>query len=198
MGEVPRGDGADDADGLTSDRAPGRDTHRRRLAEILVVFVGFGGIGREAKSLTGTFELSDCGEHPRRADFGDGQVAQLLEVLLHRLAQLADAPHPQLGVARPVSVVEGPSGRLDGPAHVVSAGIGRGTQDFLGGRVDRGKCALAAARQLAVDEQRAHAVGQQCHLCLRRLVSGHMSGIVQLNIVVASLDSARAMLSCQP
>ena len=37
--EVPRGDGADDTDGLTGDGAPGGDAHRRRLAEILVPHV---------------------------------------------------------------------------------------------------------------------------------------------------------------
>ena len=71
---------------------------------------------------------------------------------LHRLTQLAHAPHPQLGVARPVGLVEGPSRRIDGAAHVLGVGIGRGTQHFLGGRVDRRESPLAAARQLAVDE----------------------------------------------
>src|SRR6202034_1801707 len=63
---------------------------------------------------------------------------------------------------------EGTSGRLDRATHVLGIGIGCHTQHFFGGRIYRGKSALAAARQLAVDEQGAHAVGQQCHLRLHR------------------------------
>lgn len=166
VGKVPRGDGADDADGLARDGAPGGDAHRRRLAEILVVFVGFGGVRGERQVVDRDFELGDAGEHSRRPDFGDGQVAQLFEVLLHRLAQLPDAAHPQFGVARPVRLIEGAPRGIDRAFHVGGVGVGGDTQHFLGRRIDRGKGASAAGRHLAVDEEFAHAVGQQGHVPL--------------------------------
>ena len=81
------------------------------------------------------------------------ELAQLFDVLLHRLAQLPHAPHPQLGVAGPVGVVEGAPRGIDGAAHVVGVGVGGDAQHLLGGRVDRREGARAAGRQLAVDEQ---------------------------------------------
>ena len=104
--EVPRRDGADDADGLPRDRAVRLDAHRRRDAEIGCPLVGLRGVGAEAQILDRALELRHRRQHPRRADLGDRQLPQLLDVVAHRLLQLPDAAHPQLDVGRPVGVVE--------------------------------------------------------------------------------------------
>ena len=98
MREVPWGDRADDADGFPSDHAPGRDSHRRRLTEIDVPLVVLGGGGGEAQVADRAFQLRCGGEHAGRAHLGDGDLTQLLDMLAHRVPQLANAPHPELGV----------------------------------------------------------------------------------------------------
>ena len=87
-------------------------------------------------------------------------VAQVFDVILHRVAQLTQAPHPQLDVAGPVGVVEGAAGGLDGAAHVVGVGVGGRAEHLLGGRIDGREGAAATRDQLAVDEQLAVPVGQ--------------------------------------
>ena len=163
MREVPRRDGADDADRLAGDRAVGLDAHRRRDTEIGRPLIRLGGVGAEAQVLDRTLELRDRGQHPRRADLGDGQLAQLLDVVAHGLLQLADAAHPQFGVGGPVGVVEGAAGGLDRAAHVVGARVGGDTEHLLGGRVDRRERARAAGHELPVDEQLTLAIGQHPH-----------------------------------
>ena len=78
---------------------------------------------------------------------------QRLALLGQRLLELAQAPLPQLGVARPVRLVERPPGRGDRALHVVGARVGDRADDFLGRRVD---VVVARSRrrldELAVDQ----------------------------------------------
>ena len=48
--------------------------------------VGLGGVGREAEILDRALELRAGGEHARRADLGDRELPQLLDVVEQRLA----------------------------------------------------------------------------------------------------------------
>ena len=97
----------------------------------------------------------------RRAHLRDRELAQFLDVLGQHLLQLTNAAHPQLGVGRPVGVVECAAGRLDRAAHVVGGRVGGDAEHLLGGRVDRRERAAAARHQLAVDEQLTLAIVQQ-------------------------------------
>ena len=155
--------------------------------------IGLGGVGGEAQIFDRTFELRRRGQHPGRADLGDGDLAQFLDVLAHGVAQLADAAHPQLGVRRPVGVVERAAGGVDRAAHVVGVGVGGGAQDLLGRRVDGRESARAAGHELAVDEEIAVAVGCYRHPRLPPLV-GHLSEIaVSRTLVAAPRPDARAI-----
>ncbi|SLD21034.1 Uncharacterised protein [Mycobacteroides abscessus subsp. massiliense] len=83
---------------------------------------------------------------------------------LHPLAELANAVHPQRNVARPIAVIEGAAGRLDGTTHVVTVGIRRGSEHLLGGRVHRRESPRTSGEQLSVDEQFTVAIGQNGHI----------------------------------
>ena len=106
---------------------------------------------------------------------------KFVRVVAQRLLQLADAAHPQLDVGRPVRVVERAAGRLDRPAHVVGARIGRDAEHLLGGWVDGLERARAAGDELAVDEQLTLAIGEDSHpnSCVR--ITGQLSDCLTSN-----------------
>ena len=166
--EVPRGDRADDADGLPGDGAPGGDAHRRRLAEILVPLVGLGGIGREAQIVDRAFQLGCGGEHPRRADLGDGDLAQFLECAARIASRSWRTHRTRSSVLRDQSVSSKArrAASMARPMSSASASAAAPSTSSVAGLIG-GEGAPAAAGQLAVDEQSANAVGQQCHLRLR-------------------------------
>jgi hypothetical protein len=84
-------------------------------------------------------------------------------VVAEGLLQLPDTAHPQLGVGRPVGVVEGAPRRLDRPAHVAGARIGGDAEHFFGGGVEGGERARTARHELAIDEQLTLAIVQNPH-----------------------------------
>src|SRR6185312_11315584 len=100
----------------------------------------------------------------------------------HRLLELADAAHPQLGVGRPARLVEGATRGLDRPAHVIGARVGGDTEHLFGGRVDGLERAPAAGDKLAVDEQTTLAIGEDSHpnSCVR--VTGQLSDCLPWNL----------------
>ncbi len=130
------------------------------MTEIHIPRVGLGRVGGEAQVLDRPFELRTRRQHHRRTDLGNGDVAQLLYVITHRLLQLPDAPDPKLHVRRPVGLVERLARRTDRGAHVGRVRIGRDTKHFLGGRVGIRKRAPAARDELAADEQTTFAIVQ--------------------------------------
>ena len=95
-----------------------------------------------------------------RAHLGNGDVAQFLNVIAHRLLQLPDAPGTEFDVGRPVGLVERLAGRTDRGTHVGRVRVGRDAKHFLGGRVDVRKRAPAARDELPVDEQTTFAIVQ--------------------------------------
>ncbi len=161
--EVPRGDRADDADRLPCDSAVSLDAHRRGDAEVGGPLIGLGRVRAEAQIVDRALELRHRSQHPRRADLGNGQFPQFFYVLGHRLLQLTKTPHPQLGVGRPVGVVECAAGRLDRrPMSSVVASAATPSTSSVAGLIGRER-APAARHQLAVDEQLTLAVVQQAH-----------------------------------
>ncbi len=152
MREIPRRNGTYHADGFPHDGAAGGDAHRRRDAEIGLPLVGLRGVGGEPEIVDRALQLRGGGQHPRRTHLRDGDLAQFLDVFAQCVLQLTQAAHPQPGVGRPVGLVEGTAGRLDGTAHVLGVGIGGDAQHLLAGRVDRREGARTAGHQLAVDE----------------------------------------------
>ncbi|CQD23779.1 hypothetical protein BN970_06130 [Mycolicibacterium conceptionense] len=161
--EVPRGDGADHADRLAGDLAVGWDALRGGVAEIGCPLVVLGGVGREGQIVDRAFQLGARSEHAGGADLGDRQFPQFLDIFAQRIAQLAQAVHPQRVVRRPVGVVERPTGRLDGIAHVLGVRVGRNAEHLLGGGVDGLEYAATAGDELAVDKQLTLAIGQYRH-----------------------------------
>ena len=166
MRKVPWRDGADDAERLPHQCAPGLDAQRRRDTEIGCPLVRFGRVGGEREIVDRPLKLGAVREGYRRTDLGDGDLPQRLDFLVERVAQLAQAVHAQCGVARPIGLVEGGSRRSDRAIHVGRVGVGGVAERFLGGRVDRGERATARIDELAVDQQLRH---------LRRRRGGHRS-----------------------
>jgi hypothetical protein len=158
--KVPRGDRADDAHRLPDDGATSLDTHRLGDSEVGGPRIRLGRVRTEAQVGDRAFQLGGGGEHPRRADLRDGELADFLDVLRQHVLQLTHTPHPQLGVGRPVAVVERAAGRLDRLAHVVDGRVGGDAQHLFGGRIDRRERASGACHQRAVDEQLTLAIVQ--------------------------------------
>ena len=97
---------------------------------------------------------SSCGPNVMargEPDFEDEFLAQLLFLRFDRVVQLQQAALTQLVVGRPVGLVEGPAGGVDGPVHVLLRRVGDLPERLLGGRVDVGEGAGLAVDQLAVD-----------------------------------------------
>ena len=71
---------------------------------------------------------SSCGplrRHARAAHLEDELLAQLLVLGLERLVQLLEALLAEGVVGRPVGLVEGPPGGVDGPVHLGRRRVGR-------------------------------------------------------------------------
>jgi len=87
-----------------------------------------------AEELDRLVELRPVRQLARRADVGDGQLAQLLAVLAERAVQLLQAPDAQLGVGGPVGRVEGAAGRGDRglASAVVASGASSRTSPVAG------------------------------------------------------------------
>ena len=96
--EVPRRDGADDTERLSHDRSTARDAERCGDTEIGCPGVVLRGARRELQIVDGYLQLTAVGQGDRRADLGDGDVAQQLDLRVQRIAQLAKAMHPERGV----------------------------------------------------------------------------------------------------
>ena len=137
-GEVPRDDGADDADRLAPDpprvdRA--RDAHRVGQDGLPLELVDLLGRPRQRLGQRGV-ELRAVGGHHRAADFEDQLLAQLLLLGLQRLVELLEAALAEGVVGRPVGLVEGTAGRVDRPLHLGGRRVGHRTDHLFGGRVD--------------------------------------------------------------
>jgi hypothetical protein len=72
----------------------------------------------------------------RRADLGDDLVAVGLPLRLQGGLQLLEAALAERVVGRPVGLVEGPPGGVNGPLHVLGRSVGYFPQHFFGGRID--------------------------------------------------------------
>ena len=79
-------------------------------------------------------ELRAVGRHARAADLEDELLAQLLLLGLERLVQLLEALLAEGVVGRPVGLVEGAAGGVDGALHLGRRGVGDLADDLLGGR----------------------------------------------------------------
>ena len=159
MREIPGGDGGDDADRFPDQGAPGLDSHRCGDAEIGSPRVVLGSGGTEFQIGYRALELGSCGQHPGSADLGHGDLAQFLDVIAHGVTELADAPDPQGGIGRPVACVECPTCGFNGTVGVGEVGVGGSAEHLLGGRIDVGVVARAAADELPVNEQITAASG---------------------------------------
>ncbi|SHV49190.1 Uncharacterised protein [Mycobacteroides abscessus subsp. abscessus] len=153
MRKVPRCHRADDTARLTYDGASRRFTERGSRPEIGCPRVVFGKVGDIAQTVDRRLQMAAMGERHGRADLGDGDGAQVLDLVIQRVAQLPQAVHPQRRVAGPVGVVECGTGGGDGTVHVAGVGIRRVPQRLLGGRVDRRELAAATGHQLPIDQQ---------------------------------------------
>jgi hypothetical protein len=119
--EVPRHDRADHPDRFPPNLAGGEGAGE---ADRLVAQVGFPRVlvdepGRIAQPvLQRRIQLGTESDCPGGTDFEDELLAQLLALGVDRLVQLQQAALPQRTVGRPIGLVEGPPGGVDGPAHV--------------------------------------------------------------------------------
>ena len=108
----------------------------------------------ECQIVDGYLELTTVGQGDRRTHLGDGDVPQQLDLRVQRIAQLAQAMHPELGVPGPVGLVERDAGGRDGAVHVGGVAVGRGTERLFRRRVDGGERSTTARQQFTVDQQR--------------------------------------------
>ena len=113
-------------------------------------------------------QLRTEGDGPGRADLEDQLLAQLLLLGLDRVVQLQQAALAQLLVGRPVGLVEGAPGGVDGPVHVLLRRVGDLAERLLGRRVDVGEGAGLPVDELAVDhhlglEPDLYSVSHICH-----------------------------------
>ena len=152
--KIPRRDGADDTERLSHDRATARDAERCGDTEIGSPRICLGDLSWECQIVDGYLELTTVGQGDRRAHLGDGDVAQQLDLRVQRIAQLAQAMHPELGVPGPVGLVERDAGGRDGAVHVGGVAVGRGAERLFRRRVDGGDRSTAARQQFTVDQQR--------------------------------------------
>ena len=152
--EVPRHDRADHADRLPPDLAGGQ---RAGQADHLVAQVGLPRVlvDQPGGVLQSVFQrgiqLGSERDGPGRADLEDELLAQLIDLGLDRVVQLQQAALAQLLVGRPVGLVEGAAGGVDGPVHVLLRRVGDFAERLLGRRVDVGEGAGLAVDELAVD-----------------------------------------------
>jgi hypothetical protein len=87
------------------------------------------------------------------ADLEDELLAQLFLLGLEGVVQLFEATLAEGVVRRPVGLVEGASGRIDGPVHLGRRRIGHLPDDLFGRRVDVAeRSSGVGVDQLSVDE----------------------------------------------
>jgi hypothetical protein len=123
-------------------------------AEVEAAFIGGGQAGVVVEDRDRAVEGRAERHHPRHAHLGHREVAELVEVGLDRIRQLAQAVGAELAVGRPTRLVEGTTGSAHRPLGVGHRGVGDVADDFLGGRVDAGERAAAFGRhEGAVDQQ---------------------------------------------
>ncbi len=152
--EVPRHDRADHPYRLPPYLAGGQ---RAGEADHLVTQVRFPGVlvDQPGRVLQPVFQrgvqLGAEGDRPRRADLEDELLAQLFLLLFDRVVQLQQTALAQLLVGRPVGLVEGAPGGVDGPVHVLLRRVGNLAERLLGRRVDVREGAGLAVDELAVD-----------------------------------------------
>ena len=169
--EVPRHDRTDHADRLTPHLAGGQCAGE---ADHLVAQVGLPGVlvDQPGGVLQPVFQrgvqLRAERDGAGSADLEDEFLAQLFLLRLDRVVQLQQAALAQLAVGRPVGLVEGAPGGVDGPEHVLLRRVGDLAERLLGGRVDVGEGAGLAVDELAVDhhlrlEPNLYSVSHLCH-----------------------------------
>ena len=105
------------------------------------------------------------GDHPGATHLEDQELTQLLALRLQRLLELLETVLAKRSVRRPVGLVEGSPGGVNGAAHVRLRSVRDLTQHLLGGRVD-----VRERPRLAVDES---AVDEHPGLEPSRTCSGH-------------------------
>ena len=196
MWEVPRRDGTNDSDSFPDDGAPGSDSHRGSDTEIGSPGIGFSGVGSEFQIADRALQLRHPGEHPRSSYLGHGDLAEFLDVLAHGITQLTDAPHPQLGIRRPVGAIERTAGGIDGTAHIRGIGVGRGPEHLFGCGVDVRVPAGGTGFERAVDEQFAGAIG--CYRHPRRSLPSTPQSAVALPPLGHLSEILRRTLSTLP
>ena len=179
MRKIPWRNGTDDSDRFADDSALGGDSHRFGDTEVGAPRIGLRGIGAETQILDRTLQLRHRGEHARCPDFGHGDLAESLNVLAHRVAQLPDTTNPQLGVSRPIGVVEGMARGIDRVAHIIGVGVGGGPKHLFGRGVHGGETPCATGEEFPTDEQIAVAFGCYRHARLLSEPHGHLSGFIR-------------------
>ena len=118
---VVRRDRADDAGGFLLDPPVVAARERVALAEVLDEVVALEEIGVPAHDVGRTRELRPGHARDGRADLVHEDLAQRVEVVEQRLVQLAQAPHAERVVARPVGGVERAPGGGDRAPGVADA-----------------------------------------------------------------------------
>ncbi len=151
---VVRRDRSDDPRAFLLDPTVVPARKRVALAEVFDELVALDQVGVPGDDIDRGFELRPTRDRNRRADFTHDDLAQRLDVVEQRLVQLAQPPHPNRGIARPIGLVERAPGGTDGPVDIGDGGVGRHAQNFLGRRVDRlVRRAALGGNQRAVDQQ---------------------------------------------
>ena len=155
-GVVVRGDRADDAGRLLLDPAVVAARERVALAEVLDEVVALEEIGVPApRRRSGPRAAARSCSRPARRPRARGSRCSASKLSTQRLVELAQAPHAERVVARPVGGVEGAPGGGDRAGAASSTRrVGGHAEHVFGRGVDVlvGRAALGR-RQLAVDQQ---------------------------------------------
>ena len=164
MREVPRSDRRDDAGGFPAHLPPRAQAHDVGGAEIGAPLEALQQIGPVVEPRHGPLELRTGGEEMLRADLRDGELADLFESGVDRLAQLTQAAGAEGMIARPLRVVERATGRGDGGRGLLLRGVGGVTDHLAGGGVEDRIGTPGGVAQLAFDEKSRSVLGEETHV----------------------------------
>ena len=119
---------------------------------------------------------------------GDGDLAELFDVALQGVAELAQALGPEGVIVAPGGGVECRARSGDGGLHVGHGAVGGLPDHLLGGRVDDVESATGTGYELPVDEQLRAGFWLQRHCWSPP--SGHVSGLeYEPSVMSASMSS---------
>ena len=152
---VPRHDGADDAHGLLDDAAPARHPHLLGVGEGPLPLELVDHLGRPAQSASSSGQSTWAAKVIMRGVPTSAMISSRNSSRSDSRAdlELLEAALAQRAVGRPVGLVEGPPGGVDGPAHVLRRRVGDFAEHLLGGGVDVVEAfARRGFHELAVNE----------------------------------------------